>query len=313
MNICRKKRQKVGLSVYTIAKELGVSYDDYLKIEKKNIGLEGEMLDKFNSIIDRAREINFNRNQKLHEIDEEISNGSLRELMAKRGYNGLSLSRALQIDNSQISNVLTGKGTNDNKERVYDFLRNPISQLESETNNDESVEKFEFDIEKYKKIIKRNCINHMKLSEALGLSYSYIAKCFQEKHKGEFTEAKKKIADYLDNLDIQREEDVMCLDSDEDVLLEESEKNDICIDEVQNERKQTQTNANDDIVCLVEEQSGTQNETQVEQVVKGNRTIIDELVSRNTKLIKENESLTEKLHKAERQIMLYEKLIERLN
>lgn len=124
----RAKRNKAGLSAYTMSKELGIAYDKYLKVEKKLIPLEGEYVDKFMKILDRAKEILFNRKQKIHEIEESIKDGSLKKLSQKRGYSGKQLAETMGISPSEVSRTFTGKQTNqDTIERIYDFLQDPIN------------------------------------------------------------------------------------------------------------------------------------------------------------------------------------------
>lgn len=125
----KSKRFKSGLSTYTLAKELGVSWKQYKDVENKKINLEGELLDKFLDTIKNAKMIKFNRKQKLMDIRTFIREGKLKDLMAKRNHNGFTLARELDITPQDVTDVLNMKHTSDDMiEYVYDFLNNPLNK-----------------------------------------------------------------------------------------------------------------------------------------------------------------------------------------
>ena len=129
MSIYKKRRLQSGLSKYTIAKEMGITEEQYLKLERGKVSLTKEWMDKFNNVINRAREIRLDRIQKLTEIKYSIDSGELSKMAEKLGYNRKTLGMALGYDTSTMSNVLNGKKSSDDlMEKVYDFLMNPTNK-----------------------------------------------------------------------------------------------------------------------------------------------------------------------------------------
>ena len=176
----KKKRIKSGLSTYTVAKELGVDWKKYQDVENGKVSLEGEYLNKFLKITEfkNAKMIKFNRRQKLNDIKEFIRNGELQELVAKRGYNGMSLASTLNIESNIIKRVLDGKEASDDmNEYVYDFLQNPLN---ANTNEVEEVsEKDEIQqedlVKEMRKIKNEKNLSHQDIANATGIPYSTIA------------------------------------------------------------------------------------------------------------------------------------------
>lgn len=126
----KSKRLRTGLSVYTVAKELGISEKTYREIEDKRRNLEGNMLDKFHEIIKQAKEIKFNRKQKMQEIDNWIKDGSMLNDIRKMNYTQKELADVLEMDQATISTVANNKRkcSDDLKEKIYDFLQNPLNK-----------------------------------------------------------------------------------------------------------------------------------------------------------------------------------------
>jgi transcriptional regulator with XRE-family HTH domain len=198
----KRKRNRAGISAYTMSKELGVDYEKYLKVEKKLIPLEGEMLNKYQDVLKNSKMIRFNHRQKMFEIKQFIKDGKMRDLMAKRGYNGVTLARTLNIAPSEISHVLNGKMANEERiEMVYDFLTNPInanvegSDKQIEIDND-------FDIEELEKIMEEKGLKKVWVAEALNIPYSSLCKYFNPKYRtnSEIVKMnKRRIKDFIVN------------------------------------------------------------------------------------------------------------------
>lgn len=144
----RQKRNNARISAYTMAKELGVSKEKYLKLEKNGISLENELLDKFNYVINNAKEINLNRMARLQEINEWYKSGKGLEKLKMMGYNYNSIAYEIgQKGSGNICKIFKGKEDSPNydlKEEVYDFLNNPLNKnLNPELQKTRSREKKE--------------------------------------------------------------------------------------------------------------------------------------------------------------------------
>ena len=126
----RQKRYSAGLSVYTVARELGISYEKYLEVDRGARDLEGEYVDKFCEVLDRAKEINFNRMQKLRDIEGWITSGQIKEDITKMGYTQSSLARKIGVKQATINQIVNKRGdySDDMKERIYDFLHDSINK-----------------------------------------------------------------------------------------------------------------------------------------------------------------------------------------
>ena len=64
------KRRKSGLSVLDVASELNIPYNKYLEIERGEVKMPKNLIDKFNELINRGKNINqLNSAQKEIEIN----------------------------------------------------------------------------------------------------------------------------------------------------------------------------------------------------------------------------------------------------
>lgn len=127
------KRTSAKISVYTMAKELGVDEKTYRKLEKGIINLDGEQLQKFMDVINNAKEINFNRKMKMQEVNEWLTSGKAREDMEKMGYTQPTLAQELGCHNSYVNHTLKDEksASDDFKEKMYDFLQNPFNKIDT--------------------------------------------------------------------------------------------------------------------------------------------------------------------------------------
>ena len=138
MNMYTRKRLGNKLSAYTVAKELGISRETYMEIEKGLKNLEGELLDKFNDIIARAKEINFNRMGKLQEVNKWFEDGEAIKALEKLGLTQYDLADALGISQCHVSYAVRNKTrirngkklivSDEVKEMIYDYLTNPLNK-----------------------------------------------------------------------------------------------------------------------------------------------------------------------------------------
>lgn len=127
----RKRRNQIGLSVYTVARELGVDYDKYLEVEKGKRPLEQEYVDKFQNIIENATQIKLERAMKMARIKPLFTNGEIKQKISDYGYTHSELGKALGLTQGAISNAFSGNSkltSDDTIERIYDFLNNPFNK-----------------------------------------------------------------------------------------------------------------------------------------------------------------------------------------
>lgn len=206
----KAKRYRSGLTTYTIAKELGIDWRKYQDVESRKINLEGEYLDKFIKITEpkNAKMIRFNRNQRIRDIKTFIKEGKLKELMAKRNYNAMTLARILDFDATTMNQILNGTySSDDTNEFVYDFLNNPINAYvdeseikiqESDTDASDKERYTDDDIYKeLKRLKEEKGFSCQEISEATGVATSTISHTLSGRKTKDKTI--KKIYEFLSN------------------------------------------------------------------------------------------------------------------
>ena len=353
----KAKRIRSGLSTYTIAKVLGIDWNKYKEVENKKINLEGKYLDNFLQIVEpkTAKMIKFNRNQKMREIKDFIKEGKLRDLMAKRGYNGMTLARELDYDGNVISQVLNGKyPSDDTVEYIYDFLINPINTNtteeapKEETPTEEASKKTTYTfgvLEQIKTTMKEKNISKITLARGTGISATHITNILCGKRVTS-DEKMKLITDYVNNY--TGEEKVEIKSNVKDLRKLKDEKG-LSLGDIANgtgisyssitkyfgglrtlsketeqkiadflnnkepiQDKKTENSENiipkameEDFINIVEE---LKEEPIKEETKENQNTIQPDYFD----LLKENKELKEELSKTQRQVKLYEILIERL-
>lgn len=127
----RKRRNQIGLSVYTVARELGVDYDKYLEVEKGKRPLEQEYIDKFQNIIENATQIKLERAMKMARIKPLFTNGEIKQKISDYGYTHSELGKMLGMSQGNVSNAFSNNPkltSDDTIERIYDFLNNPFNK-----------------------------------------------------------------------------------------------------------------------------------------------------------------------------------------
>lgn len=179
----KAKRFRAGLSTYTVAKELGVDWNKYLDVERGKVALEGEYINKFQNVLKNAKMIKFNRRQRLEDIKNFIKDGKLSDLMAKRGYNGMSLARAMGLDANVIKEVMDGTNqSDDTNEYVYDFLQDPfninadgVEKEEAENKRYETNDDKKIKVEELRKLKEEKGFTCQEISNAIGIAGSTIS------------------------------------------------------------------------------------------------------------------------------------------
>lgn len=135
----RTKRINAKISVYTMAKELGLNEKTYREVESGLRNLQKDKLNKFMEVIEHANDINFNRKQKMLYVDEWYKNGEWQEDMKAMGFNQKELAEKLGVSISTVSRFAKHElATDDVKEKIYDFLKEPLNKKIEETKKKES-------------------------------------------------------------------------------------------------------------------------------------------------------------------------------
>lgn len=206
----KKKRLKSGLSIFTIAKELGISEEKYKKVEQGRLNLEKDLLDKFLNITENSKEILFNREAKMYEINEWLKNGQAEQDIKKMGYTKTELSKILGYDGTYIDNIIRSfekdknfdKKAYDVKEKIFDYVKDPLNKNIKSTENsniklseiDEWVESGQAKID-----IKNSGKSQVDLSLEMGYEKSYVGNLLRTGFVGKYIPQKQKLYDLLHN------------------------------------------------------------------------------------------------------------------
>lgn len=133
----RGKRIRKKISIYTMARELGISKEKYKEVEDGLRNLEGSFMTKYLEVLKNAEEIRLNRIQKMYDVNEWIETKQAEEDMNKMGYDTQSLAECLNVTRASIYNLIAGRKVSDDlKEECYDFLHNIMNkQIIKETSD----------------------------------------------------------------------------------------------------------------------------------------------------------------------------------
>ena len=297
------KRYKAGLTPYTVAKELGIDYEKYQLVERKKLPLEGNLVDKFLSIIDpsNAKMIRINHTQRITEVKEFAKSGKLKELMKTRGYyKQVELAKAMGISNTEISRAInygetTLQPSDCTLERVYDFLMNPINANVDKENTEDRVPTEE-EKAKIKKFMEENNLNAAELASKLGYDRKTIENIYGKKNYLS-PKAKAKLFEYMEEHKTKVEEVIEEVPVVEDMTITSS------VEEMERTK-----------VKVVEETP-----TPIVEEVKFEEEVIETGEENNKdffrewgRLVRENFQLKSELEKAQTQLRRYEKLIDRM-
>lgn len=147
----RQKRNKNKLSTYQVSKLLGIDEKTYIEVEKGYRNLEGDMLQKWQDIMDNSKGIRLENMQKERDIDDMIKSGKVKKDLKELGYTQTELSKKLGISLGGLNKALKQpeKSNFDYKLRIVDFVENPLNKKIEWKNKPGHIEPI--DIEHYVK------------------------------------------------------------------------------------------------------------------------------------------------------------------
>ena len=329
----KKKRMKAGISFYTMSKELGITEKELEEVENKKRRLEGNLINKFQEIIENAKQIKFDRKVRMMNINMWFKDGSGKKALSDYGYSQRELAEQIGTSQAIVSRALNGQSAGDDeKEKIYDFLTNPIKKKISEF-SDKDLKMS--NLQKRIQALNISQKNFAKIADVSQATVSYVITGIREVSE----KSRIKIFNALEKLEKEQQEKVKVLESmpveeQRDMTMDETLK---ALEDVFNDTEDEEKNAEvtlneneienielvDEIPEGAEVTDGveivTSNEESVEENTDENiKEYIEEEIS-NEDLIALTEDqeieitlLKEKVRKLERQIYIYEKLIERL-
>lgn len=176
----KKRRIKAGIPFHTMVKELGISEEKYREVEEKRRRLEGELFDKYLSIIKRGKVIKFTLDDEIKKIDEWVKSGEFMQTAQKYGYGSQKdLAEALNIAQSTISTLINKPNEvgNDLKIKIYNFLHDPLNKKAEEkiVKGDGKMDYIKWVDENLEKEIKKAKIKQGVVAEYAGCNNSHIS------------------------------------------------------------------------------------------------------------------------------------------
>lgn len=223
MNRWKYKRKKSGISDYNMAYELNIPYKKYLEIERGEVKMPSNLIDKFNQIIHRGTSANqlsnMQRDSKVNEWFEDVTKKvddkgklKLKELMNEYNISTYAeLASLCNISKSYLSTILTSDNITWNidkvKNKLYDFFHNelniqPVRKKKINSNNstvinDELISWWkDFDIEKF---MSDNNIDLESFSKELGMSQQSVYRWCNYKSSVPYGKNIIKIKEFVEN------------------------------------------------------------------------------------------------------------------
>ena len=269
----KQKRNRAKLSLYTMAKQLGITEKKYKEVESKKRPLEGNLVDKFQETLNDAKQITLDRNIKMMEINRWFKSEEANETLNKYGYTQKDLATELELSRGTVSEAFKyGRGTDDVKEKIYDFLTNPINKKIAKEEKHGKIE----NLEKRLKALK---ISQKEFAKMIGRSQvitSYLITGSRNVSPETVQKAEEKIKE------LEKQNSVKNIEESVEVVEEVIEKPVEVVEEIKEAPMVEETTRELDYKALYEELT-----------------------------LQYSNLLSEKL-KYQRQVMLYEKLIEKM-
>lgn len=265
MNYYLKKRLQKHIKKTDMANMLGLNYSFYEAIEKGEIKMPVNLINKFNEIINKGKEneitaINNTAEadkfwEQMHQKDEtgrwelvnkmhEFNIKNYDELVGLLGYRSVGT----------IYNYLEGRNPvgNEFKKRLYNFFsderniqipkqevrKNATYKINNEPRKANTKLDRYYEKTNFKKIMKENGITNVDIANAMGVHNSTISTAVSKKYKPSYRIIQG-IKDYLDNAIVKEETPSQNDYISKSKLLEECEKEKaIYFDEIEKLRKQ---------------------------------------------------------------------------
>lgn len=296
----KKKRKKAGINFTTMVQYLGIPEEKYREVEESKRGLEGEYLDKFLEIIKNGKEYKFNDMVKEQEVNQWIESKQIIKDMEEYGYNQKELAKANETAQSVISEMINGnKGVSmEKKFKIYNFLHDSLNKKLKEeratrkkgrkagTKLDKEDFYINWVVENIKEYIEKSEKSQAVMCKDLGVSNGYL--CHLKKGDAKPSkEMAKKLYDYFSNTE-----------QSEEIINEEPIQE--VIEEVKQEPVVEEIKIDEDVEEPIKE---------IKDEIMPDYKTLQKLIDEQEKKMYEKDFIIEKL---KRQIMLYEKLIERL-
>lgn len=230
MTLWKKRRQASGLSKNDMANELGLTFNYYSAIERGDVKMPSNLIDKFNEIINRGKqnelknvENNLKADEFWNEVKQQKPDGTYVLTDKMHDFNIANMNELVRLlgykSSGTVWNYLQDRnpaGT-EFKKRLYNFFSNELNiqiptrvvgKLEKGTRRtrepiiDKKLDKY-YDETDFKKISKDNNITYTQIAKAVGVHCATISTMVNKKIKPSYNIIGK-VKEYLDGVSNQQ-------------------------------------------------------------------------------------------------------------
>ena len=234
MTIWKKKRQVSGLSRTDMANELGLNYKYYNAIEKGDVKMPSNLIDKFNEIINRGKQnelTNVENNVKADEfwntVKQKKPDGGYVLTDKMHDFNIPNMNELVKLlgykSAGTVWNYLQGRNPAgaEFKKRLYNFFNNELNiQIPTKVVGsgkkhpkrvrepivNKELDKY-FNETDFKKLLKDNGITNVQIAAAIGVHNSTVSNMTSKKFKPSY-KVMADVKEYLDKA-LAKEEPVV--------------------------------------------------------------------------------------------------------
>lgn len=226
MTLWKKRRQASGLSKNDMANELGLNYKYYNAIEKGDVKMPSNLIDKFNEIINRGKqnelknaENNVKADEFWNEVKQKKADGKYVLTDKMHDFNIPNMNELVKLlgyrSSGTVWNYLQGRNPagDEFKKRLYNFFSNELNiQIptkvvgKTETGKkrkrepiiNKRLDKY-YEKTDFKKILKDNKITNVQIAKAIGVHNSTVSNMTCKKFKPSY-KVIENVKKYLDNI-----------------------------------------------------------------------------------------------------------------
>ena len=226
MTLWKKRRQASGLSRMDMANELGLTFNYYGAIEKGDVKMPSNLIDRFNEIINRGKqnelkiaENNMKADEFWNEVKQKKADGTYVLTDKMHDFNIPNVNELVKLlgykSSGTVWNYLQGRNPAgvEFKKRLYNFFSNELNiQIptkvvgKTETGKkrkrepiiNKKLDKY-YEKTNFKKILKDNKITNVQIAKAIGVHNSTVSNMTCKKIKPSY-KVIENVKNYIDNI-----------------------------------------------------------------------------------------------------------------
>ena len=226
MTLWKKRRRASGLSKADMANELGLNYEYYNAVEKGDVKMPSNLIDKFNEIINRGKQneltnvVNDTKADEFwNEVKQQKEDGTYVLIEKMKDFNIPNLPTLVNLlgykSTGTVYNYLQGRNPvgKEFKKRLYNFFSNELNiQIPTKVVGKTEIGKKRtkepvvnkkldryYEKTNFKKILKEHNITNRQIAQAIGVCDSTITNIVNKRSKPSYN-ILNNFKKYLDDL-----------------------------------------------------------------------------------------------------------------